>query len=63
MIIRHLSKSCENRRSTWQQLAYDCGWECHPGTVRTALNNEGYCKCKECHVIGHKQHDCRKGQA
>jgi hypothetical protein len=63
MMIRHLSKSRENRRTTWQQLAHDYGRRCRPNTVKIAMNKEGYYKCKACHVIGPEQHDCRKGQA
>jgi hypothetical protein len=63
MMIRHLSKSRENRRTTWQQLAHDYGGRCRPNTVKIAMNKEGYYKCKACHVIGPEQHDSRKGQA
>ena len=64
MMIRHLSKSRENRKTTWKQLASDHGPECHPDTVKRALNNEGYHKCNACHMIGNERHDCdREGKA
>jgi hypothetical protein len=63
MMIRHLSNSRENKRTTWQQLARDYGGGCRPNTVKTAMNKEGYYKCKACHVIGPEQHDCPKGRA
>jgi hypothetical protein len=63
MMIRHLSNSRENKRTTWQQLARDYGGGCRPNTVKTATNKEGYYKCKACHVIGPEQHDCPKGRA
>ena len=63
MMIRHLAKSCENKRITWQQLARDHGGGCRPNIVKTAMNKEGYYKCKACHVIEPEQHDCRKGPA
>jgi hypothetical protein len=63
MMIRHLSKSPKNRRTTWQQLAEDHGEDCPPHIVKNALNNEGYYKCNTCKMIRQKQHGCREGKA
>jgi hypothetical protein len=49
-IIRFVSKSFNNRQSTWKQLANDFGNGCHPSTVQHALEEEGYHKCKACQM-------------
>lgn len=49
-MIRHLTKSYKTRQSTWQQLATQYGNECHADTVKNALNNLGYHKCKACQM-------------
>jgi hypothetical protein len=63
MMIRHLSKSPKNRRTTWQQLAEDHGGDRPPHIVKKALNDAGYYKCNTCKMIRQKQHDCAEGRA
>jgi len=50
VMIRHLSKSVENRQSTWQDLARLYGRGCHPDTVKRTLNAVGYYKRKACQM-------------
>jgi hypothetical protein len=45
-----ISKSFKNRQSTWGQLANDFGRQCHPDTVKHAMEDEGYHKCKACQM-------------
>lgn len=44
-IIRHVSKSFENRQSTWEELAAIYGNGCSTTTVRNSMKGRGYRKC------------------
>lgn len=50
-IIRYLSKSSENRQSTWKQLAIDFTEGVTARTVQNTLEEAGYHKCKACSWI------------
>lgn len=49
-IIRHVSRSFENRKSTWQYLAEIYSDNCSASTVKPAMNSIGYYKCRACQM-------------
>jgi hypothetical protein len=62
-MVRYVSKSFENRRCTWLELAQLYGDGYSPATVKAAMNKAGYYKCKECQMTFLSNHNITKRRA